>query len=352
MQEPRNPQGSNNREVGQGDQARILDGTNEMPCTHLYYDEERGVHDQNSLAEMYVAGALLLEDDDFRLDMLMGDVHLRRIMFNLKVEEWSERIVEWHAEHLGALGAREASQSKLDLVIRMLSNKKAQLEESALATIRHTQVAKTLWIGSCYLLDPLFLPFPTGVEASAQSLAEHQRWHRGAPEGSQVLGLPREAPCDLRDVYSMTGAGLKDEYPFWAEARKGNRGRVRSAAISTCFMFHLRLVNHPDGRQLVEVKPNEIGPHWLLVIFTCEDCKPCVFRREAADVIECGQLSLQGFKSEDQQSHSDTTSESQTSPGVSTDKGKNIAVLAGVVAVVAGIWWYARSNSKEKEQHA
>eukprot|EP01018_Ginkgo_biloba_P036790 Gb_22361 [translate_table: standard] len=111
-----------------------------------------GVHYQNLLAEMYVAGSLPLGDDDFHPGVLMGDAPLRRMMFILRIEEWRSS----------------------DL-------------------IKCIQPSGTSWIGNCYLFDPLFMPFSVGVEASARSFVESHRWHGEALEGSQVLGVKDES---------------------------------------------------------------------------------------------------------------------------------------------------------------
>ncbi|KAH9319200.1 hypothetical protein KI387_020969, partial [Taxus chinensis] len=58
----------------------------------------------------------------------------------------------------------------------------------------------------------------------------------------------------------------------------------------------------------------------------------------------------QGHKAEGQkQSTTEGPPESQSSESVSRDKTKNYAIVAGVVAVAAGIWWYTSSKPKEKE---
>lgn len=64
-------------------------------------------------------------------------------------------------------------------------------------------------------------------------------------------------------------------------------------------------------------------------------------------------LARKGVKPEEHRASSGSTQggESTSSEKVSTDSTKNVAVLAGVVAVVAGVWWYVKASPKKVEQH-
>eukprot|EP01018_Ginkgo_biloba_P026896 Gb_18405 [translate_table: standard] len=85
--------GSNSREGGLlGEIAqlkRVPDGIDEMLVMYLHYDEERYL-----TMQLRSLGALLLEEDDFRPGLLMGDVHLRRMMSILRAKEWRSRQIE------------------------------------------------------------------------------------------------------------------------------------------------------------------------------------------------------------------------------------------------------------------
>eukprot|EP00252_Welwitschia_mirabilis_P018461 TRINITY_DN41019_c0_g1_i1.p1 TRINITY_DN41019_c0_g1~~TRINITY_DN41019_c0_g1_i1.p1 ORF type:complete len:115 (+),score=26.25 TRINITY_DN41019_c0_g1_i1:148-492(+) len=59
-------------------------------------------------------------------------------------------------------------------------------------------------------------------------------------------------------------------------------------------------------------------------------------------------LARKGVPPEEQKAGNTTGSQS-TSEGVSTDKAKNYAVVSGVVALVAGVWWYVKATSKKPE---
>lgn len=59
----------------------------------------------------------------------------------------------------------------------------------------------------------------------------------------------------------------------------------------------------------------------------------------------------QGIKHESSASGSSTSEPGSTSiPGPSTDSSKNIAVFAGVAAVLAVGWWLVRPTSKKQEE--
>lgn len=59
----------------------------------------------------------------------------------------------------------------------------------------------------------------------------------------------------------------------------------------------------------------------------------------------------QGIKHEGPEAGSSTSESGSSSvPGVSTDSSKNIAVFAGVVAVLAVGWWLVRPRSKKQEE--
>lgn len=64
-------------------------------------------------------------------------------------------------------------------------------------------------------------------------------------------------------------------------------------------------------------------------------------------------LARKGVNPEELKASSGSThgGQSTSSEKVSTDSTKNVAVLAGVVAVVAGVWWYVKASSKTTEQH-
>lgn len=69
---------------------------------------------------------------------------------------------------------------------------------------------------------------------------------------------------------------------------------------------------------------------------------------------------MQGVKPEAQAASSDTATPAATAPsgpagsstsgGVSTDKNRNYAVLAGTVTALAGLGWYLSTRDKKTEE--